>query len=266
MVDTNVLSVALDDGVAVVTLHHEPINLIDLAMFGALIETVGALAADDSVRAVVICSSVPDFFIAHFDVSVILSIPTGGATPTEPNSFQLLAEQLRTMPKLTMAVIEGRCGGGGSELALSCDMRVAGPNATFNQPEVALGILPGGSGTARLTALAGRAHALEVILGCEDVSASRAAEIGWVNRVEDDPLAWAMRFARRVASFPPAAVAAAKAAVLRAEGSHTALLVGEGTAFGELIAEPDTRAAMEQFLAGGGQTAEGERRLGSLFG
>ena len=88
-----------------------------------------------------------------------------------------------TMPKATIAVIEGRVGGGGSELALSCDMRFAGPTAVFNQPEVALGIIPGGSGTVRLPRLIGRSRALEAILGCDDIDAATAERWGWVNRV-----------------------------------------------------------------------------------
>ncbi len=82
------------------------------------------------------------------------------------------------MPKPTIAMINGRVGGGGSELMLSCDMRFAGPEAVFNQPEVALGILPGGSGTLRLARLCGRSRAMEIILGCEDFSAQEAKEFG----------------------------------------------------------------------------------------
>ena len=82
------------------------------------------------------------------------------------------------MPKPTIAMINGRVGGGGSELCLSCDMRFAGPDAVFNQPEVALGILPGGSGTVRLPRLCGRSRAMEIILGCEDFSGEEAKEFG----------------------------------------------------------------------------------------
>lgn len=92
--------------------------------------------------------------------------------------YHAMGEQLRCMPKPTIAMINGRTGGGGSELALSCDMRFAGPDAMFNQPEVALGILPGGSGTVRLPRLCGRSRAMEIILGCEDFTAQEAKEFG----------------------------------------------------------------------------------------
>ena len=141
-----------------------------------------------------------------------------------------MCEQLRKMPKATIAVIEGRVGGGGSELALSCDMRFAGPTAVFNQPEVALGIIPGGSGTVRLPRLIGRSRALEVILGCDDIDAATAERWGWVNRVlpTDELATFVDRLAARIASFPPHAVAAAKASVVRAEAGVVEQLLAEG--------------------------------------
>ena len=84
------------------------------------------------------------------------------------------------MPKPTIAMINGRVGGGGSELMLSCDMRFAGPDAVFNQPEVALGILPGGSGTVRLARLCGRSRAMEIVLSSDDWDAEEAKEYGAV--------------------------------------------------------------------------------------
>ena len=170
----------------------------------------------------VLSSANPDFFIAHFDVSLILQFPTdrGPAAVDQSNPFHVMCETFRTMPKATIAVIEGRVGGGGSELALSCDMRFAlRGRAVFNQPEVALGILPGGSGTVRLPRLIGRSRALEVVLGCDDVDADLAERWGWVNRTLDAPELWPHvdRLAERIAAFPPHAVAAAKASVLRAD-------------------------------------------------
>ena len=176
------------------------------------------------------------------------------------------------MPKATIAVIEGRVGGGGSELALSCDMRFAlksskkHPGAIFNQPEVALGILPGGSGTQRLPRLIGRSRALEVILGCDDVDAELAEEWGWVNRAMSKKKLWphVERIATRIASYPAHAVAAAKASVLRAEKDVEADLLAEGNAFARTLGGPGTREAMERFLRDGGQTAKGESDLGNL--
>jgi enoyl-CoA hydratase/carnithine racemase len=159
-------------------------------------------------------------------------------------------------------------GGGGSELTLSCDMRFATPAAVLSQPEVALGILPGGSGTVRLPRLIGRSRALEVILGCDDVDAATAERWGWVNRVlparEIGP--FVDRLAGRIASFPARAVAAAKASVVRAESGVEDQLLAEGNAFNATLGGDDTQRRMRRFLELGGQTPDGERRLGELAG
>jgi enoyl-CoA hydratase/carnithine racemase len=164
-------------------------------------------------------------------------------------------------------MVEGRAGGGGSELALSCDMRFAASGrAVFSQPEVALGIIPGGTGTQRLSRLAGRARALEIVLGCAEFDAATAERYGWVNRaLPDGELEPFVReLAERIAAFPPHAVASAKASVLRAEKEVDADLLAEATAFNATLADADTQALMRRFLDIGGQTREGELRLGAL--
>ena len=172
------------------------------------------------------------------------------------------------MPKPTIAEINGRVGGGGSELALSCDMRFASPSAIFNQPEVALGILPGGSGTVRLPRLVGRSRALEAILGCDDIDAQTAERWGWVNRVvpSEALTEFVDRLAGRIASFPAHAVVAAKARVVAVDAALTDDLLAEGDAFNATLADARTQAAMRRFLDLGGQTPDGERRLGELAG
>ena len=269
MTDEGPLRCSVDDGVATVWIDNPPVNLFDLPLYTAMMRMAHQLAADDRVRVVVLRSANPDFFIAHFDVSLIQLLPTDAPPATELNSFHAMCEAFRTMPKATIAVVEGRVGGGGSELALSCDMRFAAlDRAVFNQPEVALGILPGGSGTVRLGRLVGRSRALEVILGCDDVDARAAEAWGWVNRALPSDEVWPFvdRLARRIASFPPHAVAAAKAAVLRAEKEVVVDLLAEGDAFNATLGHPDTRLALQSFLDRGGQTRDGELRLGELAG
>jgi enoyl-CoA hydratase/carnithine racemase len=268
------LTVEIHDGVAVVTIDHPPINLFTIELFVSMAGLAERLAGDTDVRVVVLRSANPDFFIAHFDVAAILTFPTDSSPPTELNAYHRMCEAFRTMPKATIAVIEGRVGGGGSELALSCDMRFAAlphgdhPGAVFNQPEVALGIIPGGSGTVRLARLVGRSRALEVILGCDDVDAATAEAWGWINRALPHDELWPFvdRLARRIAAFPAHAVAAAKACVVRAEVEVEPHLLAEGEAFNGTLGGPGTREAMERFLARGGQTHEGELRLGALAG
>ena len=255
-------------GVATVTLSNPPINLFDINLYSDMAEVSTELAADDDVRVVVLRSANPDFFIAHFDVTAILALPTDQPEQPVVNDFHAMCERFRTMPKATIAVIEGRVAGGGSELTLSCDMRFATlGRAIFNQPEVALGIIPGGTGTQRLSRLMGRSRALEAILGCDDVDAALAERWGWVNRALPDGELWPFveRLARRIASFPAHAVAAAKASVLLAEKGLEADLPAEAALFNSTLKEPSARIAMERFLAAGGQTLDGELRLGSLI-
>jgi enoyl-CoA hydratase/carnithine racemase len=254
--------------VVTITIDRPPINLFDGALLGEL-ERVGTWCAyEPSVGAVVVQSSTPDFWIAHFDVATILRFPTD-LRPFELTQFTRVCELFRTMPKLTIAVIEGRVGGGGSELAMSFDVRYAArESAIFNQPEVALGILPGGGGTQRLPRLIGRSRAMEVILGCEDIDAETAERWGWVNRCfpSTDVRAAALALARRSANFPPHAVAEAKRCVLRAEHDLPEDLLDEMAAFFRTLGHERARTAMEAFLRQGGQTVEGERRLGALAG
>lgn len=266
--------VAVAGGIARVVIDHGDVNLFDGQMFAEMATLAGQLAADDEVRVVIVSSANPDFFIAHFDVGLILRFPTDRppADPAEPrelNAFHVMCEAFRTMPKATIAVIEGRVGGGGSELALSCDMRFAlHGKAVFNQPEVALGIIPGGSGTVRLPRLIGRSRALEAILGCDDVDAALAESWGWVNRALDADALWPHvdRLAARIASFPSHAVAAAKASVLRAEREVVPDLLDEGDAFQQTLGGPGTQEAMRRFLEIGGQTPAVELRLGAAAG
>ena len=255
-------------GVATVMLDNPPINLLTVELFLGLGGEFARLADDDSVRAVIIRSANPEWLIAHFDVEAIQSLPTEVSADAPPNAFHEMCETLRTMPKPTIAVIAGRVGGGGSELALSCDMRFATPDAVLSQPEVALGIIPGGSGTVRLPRLIGRSRALEVILGCDEIDALTAERWGWVNRVlpADELEAFVDHLAGRMASFPAHAVAAAKAAVLRAERGVADDLADESDAFTTTLGDAETRQRMKRFMELGGQTPAGERRLAELAG
>jgi enoyl-CoA hydratase/carnithine racemase len=264
------LRAGVDGGIATVTIDNPPINLFDLGLYLEMRQVAEELRDDHGVRVVVLRSATPGFFIAHFDVALIQSFPTEPQPePTELNPFHEMCETFRTMPKATIAVIEGRIGGGGSELALSCDMRFAAiGQAVLSQPEVALGIIPGGTGTARLGRLAGRSRALEIILGCDDFDAVTAERFGWVNRALEPGELWPFvdRLAARIASYPPHAVAAAKAAVLRVERGVVEDLLAESAAFAGTLGDAATQAAMARFFELGGQTVEGESRLGELAG
>jgi len=259
----------LDDrGVATIVVDHPPINLITIEVLIEVATAIAEAASDDAVRVVVLRSANPEWFLAHFDVEAIQGLPRDGAPPTELGPYDEMCETLRTMPKATIAVVGGRVGGGGSELALACDMRFATPDAIFSQPEVALGIIPGAGGTVRLPRLIGRSRALEVVLGCDDIDAATAERWGWVNRVlpADEIDDFVDRLAGRIASFPSYAVAAAKENVVRSETDVETDLLAETAAFNATLSLDVTQDRMQRFLDVGGQTPEGERRLGELAG
>lgn len=257
------LRVRRDGGVARVTIDHPPINLFDAALMVDLMKAGAALEADPDIRVVVLDSANPDFFIAHADVALIQTLPAEPPPkPTELGFFHALVDRFRTMPKATIGVLEGIARGGGSELLLSLDMRFGAlGKAVLAQPEVALGIIPGGSGTQRLPRLMGRARALEVILGCADFPADLAERYGWLNRAlpPDELRPFVEDLARRIASFPGEAIALAKEAVNAAERPTREGLLEEADCFNRAVATPAARERMARFLAIGGQTPEVER-------
>ena len=256
------LRIRVDGGVARVTIDHPPINLFDVALMRDLMRAGAALEADPAVRVVVIDSANPDFFIAHADVGLIQQLPAEPQPkPTELGFFHAMVDRFRTMPKATIGVVEGVARGGGSELLLSLDMRFGAlGRAVLAQPEVALGIIPGGSGTQRLPRLIGRARALEIILGCDDVPADLAERYGYLNRAlpGDELRTFVDRLARRIASFPAPAIALAKEAVNAAERPTREGLLEEADCFNRAVATPEARARMARFLELGGQTPEVE--------
>ncbi|MEY2433227.1 MAG: hypothetical protein QOC92_2952 [Acidimicrobiaceae bacterium] len=263
------LRVAVADGVARVTIDHPPINLFDLALMLDLLRFGEEVAADDAVRVVVADSANADFFIAHADVSLILGLPREerGANP-ELGFFHAMVDRFRTMPKATIAIVEGRVRGGGSEFVSSFDMRFASRSrAVFGQPEVALGIIPGGSGTQRLPLLVGRARALEIILGGADVDGALAEQWGWVNRalpdVELRPFVDAL--AARIASFPTNAIAAAKESVNNSLVDPVPGLCEEELLFSRCLLDPEAIRRMEKFMEVGGQTREVELDLADIY-
>ena len=257
------LRLRIDGGVAFATIDHPPINLFDLTLITEIDRLGREIAEDPDVRVLVIDSANPEFFIAHADVKLILGLPREPQPPpTELVGFQAVVDRFRTMPTVTIAVIEGRTRGGGSELVLAMDMRFAARGrALLAQPEVAVGIIPGGGGTQRLPRLVWRARALEIVLGCEDIDAELAEHWGYVNRALDPeelrPFVDAL--ARRIASFPADAVAHAKAAISAAEADIVPGLLQEAHRFAQTLAGDETIARMERFLELGGQTPEFER-------
>ena len=205
----------------------------------------------------------------HFDVSAILEFPidTAAEKNNELNEYHVMCERVRCMDKVTIAQIEGRVGGGGSEFAASMDMRFGVIGKTkINQMEVPLGILPGGTGTQRLPRLIGRGRAMEVVLAGDDLDAETAERWGYLNRIftADEIDAWVARLAKRIASFPVEAVRLAKASVDAAEKPLAEGLLEEAYLFQRLLRNDSAQNNMQKFLQIGGQTRAGELRIGEL--
>ena len=197
-----------------VTFENAPINLIDPDTVEQLADLVTRMEQDPDLTVVVFQSANPDFFMAHFDLlSDDRARVQHGAGPhrTPPLLGRLL--RLSRVPAVTISAIKGRVRGAGSEFVLNTDIRFAGTNAILGQPEVGLGVVPGGNPMGRLAELVGRGRAMEIVLGGDDFPAQLAAEYGYVNRVlpEGELDDFVDTFARRIAGF-------SKAGVLRHEG------------------------------------------------
>ena len=263
------LTVNLDDRLAEVVIDNPPINLMTPQLYQELRGLCAELEVDENLSVVLFKSANPDFFIAHFDVEAILDFPTDEEPKREEelNPFHQMCEQVRTMDKVTIAQIEGRVGGGGSEFVSSMDMRFGVIDRTIiNQMEVPIGILPGGSGTQRLPRLIGLGRAMEVVLGGGDLDAKTAERWGYLNRLfeADEVEDWVSNFAKRIAGFPMQAVRLAKAAVLNSDMPLEEGLKEEAFLFAQLLRTPDAQTQMKQFLELGGQTKEGELRVADL--
>jgi enoyl-CoA hydratase/carnithine racemase len=266
------LRIRLDGGVAWVTIDNPPINLLTVELSAELARFAAEVGADPNAKVIVFQSANADFFIAHYDVSVLALLAEQPLTMflTDLHELNKITESFRRMPKVSIAKIEGRARGGGSEFVLGLDMRFGAiGKAVLAQPEVALGIIPGGGGTQRLPRLLGQARALEVVLGCGDFTAEVAERYGYINRAlpPDELGPFVEQLARRIASFPSEAIALAKKSVQNASELPIVEGLFEETAlFGRSLATAEAKRRMQAFLRMGGQTREGELDLSAMMG
>jgi len=267
--DLNLLHVENSKGVAFVTIDNPPINLMTLDLVEELVSLTFEISMDDEIKVIVFQSANPDFFIAHFDVSVLALYPDiPPPKPTDLHELNRVIETYRRMPKVSIAKLEGRARGGGSEFCLGLDMRFGAINkAILAQPEVGLGIIPGGGGTQRLPRLIGQARALEVIVGCADLTAEEAERYGYINRAlpADELTPFVEELAFRIATFQPEVIAGAKTAIQAAfDLPIVDGLLEESFLFGQFASLPETKRRMGKFMELGGQTKERELDLSDL--
>ncbi len=245
----NPASGATVEGVALVWLDRpEVLNALDYRTLGELVEALEALDTDESVRCVVITGAGDRAFAAGADIREMAD-----ATPVTLSAANNFArwERLRRIRVPIVAAVRGFALGGGCELAMACDMVVAADDATFGQPELKIGIMPGAGGTQRLTRALGKAKAMELILTGRNLTAREALERGLVSQVvaREEAVPEALKLAAEVASMPPLAVRAAKEAVNRAhELSLEAGLEFERRNFFLLFASEDQKEGMAAFI------------------
>ena len=268
--DYETLKTKFDKGIMTATISNPPVNVMTGALYMDLVGFATEVEQDESVKVVVFQSADPDFFIAHYDVETLLKMPIDSPAEKSPDlsEFHEMCERVRTMPKATIVKMAGRAGGGGNEFAASCDMRFGVKGKTIiNQMEVALGILPGGTGTQRLPRLVGRGRAMEVVLGADDLDAQTAEKWGYLNRIFDTQRElddYVDRLAHRIALWPTHAVGLAKQSVLNAELPVVEGLQEEAFLFQQTLRDPSATANMKKALELGAQTRQGEMRIADL--
>jgi enoyl-CoA hydratase/carnithine racemase len=264
------ISTVNDNGVLFATISNPPVNVMTAQLYMDLVGFTSEVEADESVKVLVLQSADPDFFIAHFDISVILEFPTDTAATRDAtlSDFHLMCERVRTMPKATIVKMAGRAGGGGNEFASSCDMRFGVRGKTIiNQMEVGLGILPGGSGTQRLPRLVGRGRAMEICLSSDDIDAETCEKWGYLNRIFDSTGElndYVDSLAHRIAKWPAEAIALCKQSVNNAELPIEEGLVEEAYLFQQTLRTKGAQENMKKAMEMGAQTREGELRIGEL--
>lgn len=239
--------------VAVATLSRPPVNALDDALIGRLGEVLEELVNDEGVT-VLHFRSAQKVFCAGADLALMRSsIATEeglDAMLGVVSRMQRLFERIESAPLVTIAEMGGAALGGGFELALACDLRVAAVEAKLGLPEASLGLVPGAGGTQRLTRLCGRATAGRLILGAEVVDGAEAERLGLVqwSRPRAQLADWTAELASRVAALPKAAVAAAKRCIAAYEDPSRDGFTEELAATRRLYADPQTRAKVTQFL------------------
>jgi len=244
-----VIRVERDAAVAIVTVDRpDAMNALDVETLTELRDRLLDLRDDADVRAVVITGAGERAFVAGADIKAMSEMDVEQAKRWGALGHEA-AELLESMPKPTIAAINGFALGGGCELALACDIRYASPAAKLGQPEINLGIIPGWGGTQRLARVCGLGFAKELILTGKLVDADEAVERGLVSGVHDAVLDKALETARLLASKSPLALAAAKTSTNAAlQGRHDDNLAGEIDRFGELFASADAKEGLTAFI------------------
>src|SRR5947207_13480911 len=253
-----------------VLFDYPPFNIVDATIFEGLQDLLARIGASPSLRVVVFESANPDFYLAHFD----LTGKTGNiTTAVGPSGLPILMDtfvRLTKSPVVSIAKIRGCVRGVSSEFVLACDMRFASrENTRLGQPEVGVGVNPGGGGTERLPLLVGRGRALEIVLGANDFDGDTAERYGYVNRALPDAEldGFVDMLARRTASFDRRPIAAAKSLINQVSLPPADRLLDSLNSFTTALTWPEAQQRFQAlFKRGLNRDADFEKQWPALLG
>ncbi len=253
-----------------VVFDYPPFNVADATLFQALQDLLARMDACQSLRVVVFESANPEFYLSHFD----LTGKTGNiTTAVGPSGLPILMDtfvRITRSPVASIAKIRGCVRGACSEFVLACDMRFASlENTRLGQPEVGVGLHPGGGGTERLPHIVGRGRALEIVLGANDFDGESAERYGYVNRALPDAEldGFVDALARRIASFDGRSVAAAKRLINQVSLPSADHLLDALNSFGAALTWPETQQRVLALLKRGlQQDVDFEKRWPAVLG
>ncbi len=244
------LAVEKKDSTLIVTINRErALNALNKELIAEMQQLFSYHWTDDSITAVIITGA-GKAFVAGADITELADLDVRSGTQTSANGLYLM-KTIQNFPKPVIAAVNGFALGGGCELALACDIRLASEKAKFGQPEVNLGIIPGYGGTQRLSRLVGRGKAIQLICTGEMINAAEAYRIGLVEEIypPEELMDKAMEMARTIAAKGPLAVVMAKECINR--GLDVNLTAGcdlEKANFGSICGTGDKNEGMEAFL------------------
>ncbi|MGD0074294.1 MAG: enoyl-CoA hydratase/isomerase family protein [Candidatus Binataceae bacterium] len=252
------IDVTQHERVQIWSLNNPPMNYMIAPLCRDLLEAIGKAERDENVRVVIVTGGIDGKFVTHYSVDELAAIAAdpiecGRVFPRIQSGFHRMLNRIMMLPKPVIAAINGDCMGGGFELAMACDLRLAadGPYQ-IGLPEAVLGLLPGGGGTQRLPRLIGRARALEAMLFGNVYAPADAERIGMVNRVlpAKDLMPFAMEWARTLSQRSPRSIAGIKRAVHLGidRDLETGLLI-ERTEMRDVMCSEDGRTTMNAYNA-----------------
>jgi enoyl-CoA hydratase/carnithine racemase len=263
------LRVRREESVVFAEIAAPPMNLQGPELVRDLVSLIQQAEGDDGVRVLVFKSADPEYFISHVDVTRIAENRAEVAKLAGAESMALLYRYLSASHLVTIAQIEGRVRGVGSEFVLACDMRFAArESAIFGQFEPAFGVIPGAGGAQHLARLMGRGRALEILLSADDYDADLAERYGWINRAlpADELGDFVSSLAHRIARFPAAGQVVVKERVNAIALAAVEDFSRDSDLFLEGVRTPESQELIQTAMKRGFQTRDAELALARMLG